>query len=299
MRAAFLTIALSVLSGAACSPYTLTTFGLEITIVGDGKVQAPGINCPGTCLGGSFIPGQTAVLTATASPGSAFVSWGGNCSGTSATTSVTFGTHGNKACTASFETVTPPPPPPPPPPGAVLIEDSFSSGAQWNTLIVQSTGNPVDPQSAGTVANGGNPGGYRSMTHTFSQGGEIWVDHLYAGSTYNPSQQGAITSIDFSADRIILSAPFSGAGVADWFVVVQSTQVFTRAASPNVFSNTAWLNTSQPGLVAADFQPAPGPNFSATGGPLQFGYRRANTNSSTTGYLISHGIDNWRVVIHR
>ena len=46
------------------------------------------------------------------------------------------------------------------------------------------------------------------------------------------------------------------------------------------------------------FTPAPGPDFSASGGEIQVGYGRSNSNT-TAGVTSTtvHGIDNWRVVI--
>jgi hypothetical protein len=199
-------------------------------------------------------------------------------------------------CSATF-TMTPPPPPPS---GSDTFQDDFTSGAQWTTTVLRSTGNPVDPQTAGTVAAGGHPDAYRSMTHSFTSAGDIFVDHHFTGGTYNPSQQGAIATLDYSEDQIILQTPFTGAGVASWFILVQNNQTFERATTPNIFTSTAWLQTSLTGLRASDFAPAPGPDFSSTGGPIQFGYRRANTNDSPTAqFTLTHGIDNWRVIVHR
>jgi hypothetical protein len=257
---------------------------------GTGTVQGPGLNCRAACTT-NYQPRQIIGLTATADAGSVFAGWGGDCTGSVATVSVQ--SSGNIICTVTFN-------PAPPPSGPPTLEDDFTSGAQWTTTVVRSTGNPVDPQAAGTVANGGNPGGYRSMTHSFKAAGDIFVDHLFTGGTYNPSQQGAITTLDYSEDRIILGAPFAGAGVASWFILVQNNQTFERASSPNVFANTGWQSATLTGLRASDFAPGPGPNFSSTGGPIQFGYRRANTNDSPTAqYVLTHGIDNWKVVVHR
>jgi hypothetical protein len=46
-------------------------------------------------------------------------------------------------------------------------------------------------------------------------------------------------------------------------------------------------------MIASDL---PGIDLSAAGGPIQFGYYRANSDSTAT---VQHGIDNWRVELCR
>jgi hypothetical protein len=77
---------------------------LAISKIGGGagnvRSQPPGIDCGAIC-GASFNVGDTVVLTAAPDAASAFRGWGGDCSGTSPTTS--FVISGNATCTARFE----------------------------------------------------------------------------------------------------------------------------------------------------------------------------------------------------
>ena len=53
--------------------------------------------------------------------------------------------------------------------------------------------------------------------------------------------------------------------------------------------------TSTGKLTAADFEPAPGPDFGATGGPMTFGFVRSNTNGSVTAIVTQHTATDWTV----
>jgi hypothetical protein len=72
-----------------------------------------GIDCGSTCSG-SFDFGTAVTLTASATSGSSFSGWGGACSGSALTCSVTM--DGDKTVSASFAPPPAPPPPPSPPP---------------------------------------------------------------------------------------------------------------------------------------------------------------------------------------
>jgi hypothetical protein len=85
--------------------------------------------------------------------------------------------------------------------------------------------------------------------------------------------------------------------VASAFIVVQGGVVCTRSLGSGAFGNETRETGGLTSLTASDFAPAPGPDFSATGAPLQFGYQRAN--SSRFPIVLTHGIDNWRVTIRR
>jgi hypothetical protein len=101
----FLGLALLVLSTlAGCGEYAV--FNLSVALVGQGTVKGDpkGIDCPGTCQT-TYVEGVDVDLTATPALGWRFGAWGGSCSGTAPTTSVSMLFH--KTCDVAFcETAT-------------------------------------------------------------------------------------------------------------------------------------------------------------------------------------------------
>lgn len=96
---------------------TVTQITLTITSPVGGSItsSAGGINCgtSGSICVANYAPNASVQLTAIPDSGKIFTSWGGACTGTTATTTVTM--DAAKSCTATFTTsgggTTPPPPP--------------------------------------------------------------------------------------------------------------------------------------------------------------------------------------------
>ncbi len=80
---------------------TLETLTVTRQGVGSGSVSSDpaGIDCGATCSA-DYNTGTAVELTATASPGSVFTGWGGSCSGTSASDTVSMTS--DRTCTATF-----------------------------------------------------------------------------------------------------------------------------------------------------------------------------------------------------
>jgi len=138
---------------------------------------------------------------------------------------------------------------------------------------------------------GGNPDAWRRTENPNSPAGSTSSHFLIrTGSTYDPSQQGAITSMDVSWDRRL----FFETQAFEGFLVTQNDLVYRT--SERSFVTNVWQPDSRTGLVATDFADGQGhhPDFSATGTELGFGYfRRTQANQA-----IRHGIDNFKVTIH-
>jgi hypothetical protein len=177
-----------------------------------------------------------------------------------------------------------------------VLQDDFSTGTQWTASTFR-----LDGTASHTVAQtalGGNPaGGFRRMAHTLGPPGGtsgasyIWVAHRFTGASYDPAVSGEICELAYSEDQIDFSNPIQ----VMWGVALfQNGQVFYHRPTPQ-FNFTAWTPQGPFTLKASDFSPAPGPDFSPTGKPIQFGYFRANSTSiPPTQYTAIHGIDNWR-----
>jgi len=179
----------------------------------------------------------------------------------------------------------------------VVIEDDFEGGgacADWTSVVV---GNGTFVGTDGCEAAGGDPSGYRTMTHEITNVGGVVVSHWYEGGSYDPSVGGAIQQIVYSESRIITQPAFVGGAVGSSFRIRQGGTDFTYTFGS--FTDTAWATNSVI-LTPTHFTPAPGPDFSASGSEIQFGYVRSNSNTTDGSTSTSvHGIDNWRVVIYQ
>jgi len=177
----------------------------------------------------------------------------------------------------------------------VVIEDDFEeAGAcvDWNSDVAGTgTYNATD----GCEAAGGNPDGYRTMTHEVTDVSGINVSHWYEGGSYDPSSGGAIEEIIYSESQIITQPAFVGGAVGSYFRLRQGGTVYSYSLGAH--TDTGWTDHSAR-LTPGFFTPAPGPDFSAAGGEIQFGYGRSNSNTTAGATSTTvHGIDNWRVVI--
>jgi hypothetical protein len=182
----------------------------------------------------------------------------------------------------------------------VVISDQTFNTADW-TVTVRSASNGAT-QGATQVGSGGNPGSAREMTNTLPAFSAISVLQIFNASSYDPSTQGAIASIDYSEDRIVVSPPFGGAAIGALFVLQQGSGAW-YASTDLTFSNLTWATRSLTGLLASNFLLLAGsglPDFSSSGAPIYFGVLRSNTNSEqNAGYTTYNRLDNWRVTINQ
>ncbi len=192
----------------------------------------------------------------------------------------------------------------------VISDDSFFS-SDWQIYKVESVGGTSHTfQQAPT---GGNPDAFRSMTHTLPPQppdvlAKILVTHLYLGDSYDPGLQGAISHIDYAEDGKMLSLPWPDAHSITYFALVQDNRLFLSNDFITFIGNTTWQSDMLTNLTASDFAADDGsedqPDFSASGGVIQFGYARFNTRTETLppvpsnqDLVYEHGLDNWTVSI--
>lgn len=145
------------------------------------------------------------------------------------------------------------------------------------------------------MPTGGNPTDYRQTEFLIPGVASIEVFHGFTGALFTPALQGPIDSVDYDEDRIQLNPPFSGAVVSASAGLRQHGIIY-RGPSSNS-SSTSWESLSLAGLTETDFDDGSGghPDFSSTGGPMQFGFIRSSSSSgnSNTTFTITSGIDNW------
>ena len=160
---------------------------------------------------------------------------------------------------------------------------------------------PIVRESSGGLGN--SP--YRNMTHSIGPatdcgaGCTLFVTHERLGASYRPSEQGAISYIDYSEAQRLIMSEFEGGAVSWTFAVIQRGRPWNFFTETRQFANLDWATSGLCGLTAEDFgSPDNHPDFSASGTEMTFAYVRFNTNTSETDTVTSvHGIDDFKVVI--
>ncbi len=82
------------------------TYTLNVTKTGNGNLKGTGIDCGTDCTEANLAANTQVTLTATPDTGYQFVNWGGACTGTDPTTTVTL--TADQTCAATFELIPPP-----------------------------------------------------------------------------------------------------------------------------------------------------------------------------------------------
>ncbi len=196
----------------------------------------------------------------------------------------------------------------------VLIYDDEFLPEDW-TVTAEATGGATYTVTQRLTGGGVSPP-FRFMSHRLPPVSSddlatILVTHIYLGFSYDPSVRGEIGEIDYSEFGIILSFPFPEAFSTTQPVVSQGGRIyrspqFIRFIAQN--STHDWESKSLSGLTAADFVAADGsgdhPDFTESGSPIQFGFTRSNSRSSTLppvpadqDMVIDQGVDHWQLII--
>jgi hypothetical protein len=186
-----------------------------------------------------------------------------------------------------------------------IVQDGTFQDVDWSSSILLDTTPGANASFARTqVLTGGNPGAYQRTTLTWmatggtSQG--VFVAQHRNGATYSPSSGGAITSINFSFDDILLSQ----SGGPEPFQALLLVQDGTYYAHYTTSTNSpTWASNSEPGLLASDFSllsgPGPAlPSFLASGQAIQFGYITSSAAQNAGTFSIISGVDNYSLTVH-
>jgi hypothetical protein len=188
----------------------------------------------------------------------------------------------------------------------IVFQDGTFAPSDWllPSAYVWTHGNGGRTR-AQQMPSGGNPAEYRLITDTVSPAppsdysGVIGF-HQRVGATYDPSSQGAIIFVDYAEDSIQFGGG-GGGGQATGPALVQGGTLFF--APGLVTPEYVWTHKTLMSLGAASFVDVATsllhPDFGPTGGPIEFGFFRGNSNTTQgTGYIVSAGIDNWIVALH-
>jgi len=186
-----------------------------------------------------------------------------------------------------------------------VYTDGTFNNIDW-TLITEGVG-IGGSASASQQPAGGNPGAYRQVTTNVNTAGSgssfIFAFNEKVAATYDPTVQGAITSIDYSEDSILVQG-FGDGQITGIALAQNGTIYYDLDFKANSF---AWTPNSETGLTSADFLtaayyaggPVTHPDFSVSTAPITFGFVRVDSQAAGGGgYSIVGGIDNWSVDVH-
>lgn len=172
----------------------------------------------------------------------------------------------------------------------ITFFDGTFADLDWQ-MSIQTHGNGGYAYGA-TLPTGGSPGAYRSTTIQVNAYSHVQAAYIRADWSYTPSIQGAITSVDYSLDRMSNSVGVNLAlkqgdkhyycpGLA-YYGGAWSHQAFTAMAQDD------W----------ADIYSGTHPDFSMTGSTITWGFSVANSSTLDWGYTASNGIDNVSIRLH-
>lgn len=122
-------------------------------------------------------------------------------------------------------------------------------------------------------------------------GAAVYAFNLYNAATWDPATQGPITSLIFSESRKTDSTG------QEFGPAIEQGGVFYYSDA-SYLPSTSWSTLTTGALTSSNFGTATtsnGPNFTATGGPMTFGFVAINSTSDTTGFSTSALYDNYSI----
>ena len=189
--------------------------------------------------------------------------------------------------------------------GTVVISDGTFAAADYAVQTDGSFANTSLSSTGTQIPIGGNPSAFRQVTNSavgrFGGADTEIVNgwHFNTAQPYDPST-GEILSLDYSEDSILVSGSTQEGRLAlrQGGILYRTESSFATGASNAAFTNNGFI-----GITAADFEgffngnffPTADPDFSETGGVIEFGFFRRNV--SNQNFTSSSGIDNWTVTI--
>ncbi len=189
-----------------------------------------------------------------------------------------------------------------------ITETEFAPGDMDNVVYRQINSNSGTPTVTAVQGTTGNPGPYRELTHFLPRDTGIGSLDLLTtpAKTYHPAAQGAISSLAVSRDAIIVQnlddsgTDIGGGVVGSVFGLRQNGVLYFARAQLLSIDSRAFDGQALNGLTAQDFTDVNGnhPDFSETGGPIEFGFAHSNTRTGSGALLVpTYGYDNVVIVL--
>jgi hypothetical protein len=186
--------------------------------------------------------------------------------------------------------------------GTVNFSDQTFADVDWQATLVQFD---AGGSFAAVQANDPVQGAFRQITQTVNTASgpaassTIYTIHINPAATYDP-EGGAINSVDYSELAILLDG--FNQGQAGGAALRQGGRLYVSSAS-FITPDFAWTPKATPGLTAASFapldDPTAHPDFSQAGGPIEFGFFRANSTApGGTTYFTVGGIDDYALTLN-
>lgn len=196
---------------------------------------------------------------------------------------------------------------------AVTFFDGIFNNPDWSLTTITNAGGAGSSVGAFQMPVGGNPTQYRLIRNNLqisAPNSLVLGVHMNNTAFYNPSISGAITSINYSEDSINLVNQ-GGNGQGSGLAIVQggNTYILRNPILVMPYSGfSTWTANPAGGLVASDLWrvdnagnlfSGQNPDFSASGGIMQFGFWRGNSSGGISSGVFNSecGIDNWSVTI--
>lgn len=191
---------------------------------------------------------------------------------------------------------------------AVASDDVFDDN-NWDAEL-QVFGNGGTGGASHVRFNGQEGADYRrvSITANSAEGSgaatQVAVFSIRRGTAYFPSSDGAIVSINYSEDSILLSGGGNGQYSAP--ALRQNGKLYTLVPGGGAFATPepSWTPHSVSNLRQNDFRTLASasdhPDFSRTGTRIEVGFMRLHTvPAGSPGGTRLGGIDNWRLTFVR
>ncbi len=182
------------------------------------------------------------------------------------------------------------------------ISDAQFPDADWTHYLRADSG--AGSQSITRQTPPDNPSGYQQGIHTWSND-TIRTAHILTAQTYIPSAKGPITGLDCSFTFRMADGSSNLNTTQAGVLLRQGENTYAYPQIQTFSLGAAWASFSVTGLTAASFglvtasgiDTSTHPDFTCTGGAIQFGYTAVNTSTKPNN-SVTWGTDNLLVTLH-